>query len=275
MTVPTENTSDSRSQSGTPSIVEALSAVMGDVRAVGKDSVNQQQHFNFRGIDAVVNAVSPVLRKHGVVVTPEVTMYEHGTVQVGNNRTSMGHVRVIVKYTFTGPAGDSIACSTPGEAMDSGDKATAKAMSVAFRTALLQALSLPTTDIDPDAQTYERSAPQQRQTTPNSGGRPQQRQQRAQEGGRQHQARPQQGQNRPQPSSAPQQSQAATVTPETVREQIKSWSQKNNVAGPYVIALFNELHPNHGGWDHATVEVSTLNSFFLTLQKRVKQGATA
>lgn len=42
--------------------------------------------------------------------------------------------------------------------MDSGDKATAKAMSVAFRTALLQALCLPTDEIDPDAESYERSS---------------------------------------------------------------------------------------------------------------------
>jgi len=42
--------------------------------------------------------------------------------------------------------------------MDSGDKATAKAMSVAFRTALLQSLSLPTDEVDPDATSYERSS---------------------------------------------------------------------------------------------------------------------
>ncbi len=42
--------------------------------------------------------------------------------------------------------------------MDSGDKATAKAMSVAYRIALIQALNAPTGDPDPDTQTYERSA---------------------------------------------------------------------------------------------------------------------
>jgi hypothetical protein len=41
--------------------------------------------------------------------------------------------------------------------MDSGDKATAKAMSVAMRTALLQALCLPTDEPDPDATSYERA----------------------------------------------------------------------------------------------------------------------
>ena len=41
--------------------------------------------------------------------------------------------------------------------MDGGDKATAKAMSVAFRIALLQALALPTSEPDPDSTSYERS----------------------------------------------------------------------------------------------------------------------
>ena len=52
----------------------------------------------FRGIDAVVNAVGPALRKHKVIVTPEVRTYEYGTVEVGRNRTQMGHVRVLVAY---------------------------------------------------------------------------------------------------------------------------------------------------------------------------------
>jgi hypothetical protein len=71
----------------------------------------------------------------------------------------MGHARVIVKYTFVGPEGDTLTGSAPGEAMDSGDKATAKAMSVAFRTFLLQALSLPTNEPDPDAVVYSRADP--------------------------------------------------------------------------------------------------------------------
>lgn len=140
-----------------PTIQTALAAVMADVRAVGKDSTNQQQGFRFRGIDATVNAVGPALRTHGVIVTPNVRTYERGVVHVGQRQTPMGHVAVVVEYTFTGPAGDSLTCSAPGEAMDSGDKATAKAMSVAYRTALLQALCLPTDEIDPDEQTYERA----------------------------------------------------------------------------------------------------------------------
>lgn len=145
-------------------IYEALSAVMAEVGAVRKGDYNEGQRFNFRGIDAVVNAVSPALRRHGVIVTPKVESIDYGTVEVGRNRTPMGHVRVLVNYTFTHVTGGTVAATVPGEAMDSGDKATAKAMSVAFRTALLQALCLPTDEPDPDSQSYER-APAQEQMT--------------------------------------------------------------------------------------------------------------
>jgi ERF superfamily len=138
-------------------IVQLLNEVMKDVGAISKTDKNTSQGFNFRGIDSVINAVSPALRKHGIVVVPCVDDYQYESVEIGKNRTVMGHVKVRVTYTFAGPDGDALKASVVGEAMDSGDKATAKAMSVAFRTALLQSLCLPTDDIDPDAQSYERS----------------------------------------------------------------------------------------------------------------------
>jgi hypothetical protein len=138
-------------------IVQSLNEVMKAVGAIAKSDRNSAQGFNFRGIDSVVNAVSPQLQKHGVVVMPSVEDYDYSNVEIGKNRTMMGHVKVKVTYTFVGPEGDAIKATVVGEAMDSGDKATAKAMSVAFRTALLQALCLPTDDVDPDAQSYERS----------------------------------------------------------------------------------------------------------------------
>lgn len=145
------------SETTKPSIIEALTAVKADVGAVGKGDRNTQQGFMFRGIDAVLNAVAPMLIKHGVVAAPIKTVAEYGTVEVGQKRTPMGHCRVTVTYRFHGPAGDYIDAEVPGEAMDSGDKATAKAMSVAYRIALLQALSLPTDEPDPDSHSYERS----------------------------------------------------------------------------------------------------------------------
>jgi len=139
-------------------IAQALSEIMKAVGGIAKKDRNQAQGFNFRGIDSVVNAVSPALQKFGVVIVPSVEEYDYQTVEIGKNRTPMGHVRVKVTYTFIGANGDSIQATVVGEAMDSGDKATAKAMSVAFRTALLQSLSLPTDEVDPDATSYERSS---------------------------------------------------------------------------------------------------------------------
>lgn len=141
-----------------PTVFQALGAVMAEVQSVAKSDRNTHQNFNFRGIDAVVNAVGPALRKHGVIVTPDVLEAEYDSITVGQNRTVMGHVRLKVAYVFYGPAGDWLRCVVVGEAMDAGDKGTPKAMSVAFRTALLQALCLPTDEPDPDEQNYQRSA---------------------------------------------------------------------------------------------------------------------
>lgn len=137
---------------------QALSKVMGDVQAVKKDSKNQAQKFNFRGIDAVMNAVGPALRKHGVTILPEDV-----EVHRSNGATASGKqtAEVVVKVTYRvyGPAGDSIHGKVAAEAMDFGDKAIAKAMSVAYRTFLLQALTIPTDEPDPDGESFDRGVP--------------------------------------------------------------------------------------------------------------------
>lgn len=137
------------------SVYEAINNVMDDVRAVGKNDRNTQQNFNFRGIDAVVNALSPVMRKHGLTVRPSnVLSIEH--VPFTTKSGSLGvSCRVLVEYTFTDIKGDSCTSIVAAEANDYGDKATPKAMSVAFRTCLLQAFALPTTEVDPDAESYD------------------------------------------------------------------------------------------------------------------------
>jgi hypothetical protein len=156
------NANEQRHSTG---IFTAMQEVMKEVGAVRKAERNTHQNFNFRGIDAVINAVSPAFRKHGVFCTPTVIDSTYESVQVGQNRTNMGHARVTVRYTFHATDGSSISATVSAESMDSGDKATAKAMSVAYRTALLQTLCLPTDDVDPDADTYVRSEPAPRTQT--------------------------------------------------------------------------------------------------------------
>lgn len=140
-----------------PKIYAALAAVMGEVDHVAKRDRNDHQQFMFRGIDAVVNAVGPALRKHRVIVVPEVESVSYMPVTTSNNKAANA-CRVVVSYIFIAVDGSQVAVKVAGEAWDHGDKATPKAMSVAFRTALLQALALPTDDPDPDSHTFEGSA---------------------------------------------------------------------------------------------------------------------
>ena len=140
-------------QTGQTTVQAAMIEAMKSIGAVRKDGRNTHQNFMFRGIDAVVNAVSPALQKAGVVVTPKLEKIERREMKTSRGN-AMNSIDVIVTYTFTGPAGDTISATVPGEAFDSGDKATAKAMSVAFRIALLQSLALPTDDPDPDSETH-------------------------------------------------------------------------------------------------------------------------
>lgn len=138
-------------------IQQRMLQVMQEVGAVGKGDRNSSQGFSFRGIDAVVNAVAPALKRAGVLVMPHLQSVDYSQVEVGKNRTAMLQCRVVVQYAFIAEDGSNLAATVAAEALDSGDKATAKAMSVAFRTALLQALCLPTDEPDPDHDSYERA----------------------------------------------------------------------------------------------------------------------
>ena len=136
---------------------DSLLEVMKEVGAVGKNDRNTSQGFAFRGIDAVINAVSPAFQKHKVIVVPTVIESQSREVESAKGK-AVTHVELKVAYTFYGSEGDFISATVCSEAMDYGDKATAKAMSVALRTALLQTLALPTDEPDPDSQSYERGS---------------------------------------------------------------------------------------------------------------------
>jgi ERF superfamily len=151
-------------------IFQRLAAVKAEVGAVAKGDRNQQQGFNFRGIDAVVNASAPALNKHEVIVLPEILEIEYSTVEIGRNKTQMAHVTGKVCYWFYGPLGDFIRAIVPSEAMDAGDKAVPKFMSVAYRIALLQTLNLPTDEPDPDSESFERSPKTAATTVTGRGG---------------------------------------------------------------------------------------------------------
>jgi hypothetical protein len=138
------------------SAAESIQAVMEKVQAVAKKERNSAQGFNFRGIDAVVNAIAPALREVGGVIVPTVLKkhYDRGVTSRG---TPTVEAFITVAFDWYGTDGGApIRGVVAAEAMDTSDKATAKAMSVALRTYLLQTLMLPTDEKDPDAEYHER-----------------------------------------------------------------------------------------------------------------------
>lgn len=100
--------------------------------------------FNFRGIDDVYNALAPLLGKHGLILFPRVIKRE-----CTERKTSKGgtlfYVVVHMEYDFVSSVdGSKHTVSIVGEAMDSGDKATNKAMSIALKYAAFQTFFIPT-----------------------------------------------------------------------------------------------------------------------------------
>ena len=136
-------------------IYETISAVMNEIGAVGKTSKNAQQGFMFRGIDAVMNAISPALQKHKLFIVPEILEQTREERQTRNGSALIYSICKI-KYTFYAEDGSSISAIVIGEGMDSGDKATNKAMSIAFKYACFQTFCIPTEEmVDPDAECHE------------------------------------------------------------------------------------------------------------------------
>jgi ERF superfamily len=135
----------------------AVARVMRDIGTIGKADRfdGNGTRYNFRGIDRVVNAVGPVLRKHGVLVVPELVSTDYRDVARANGGRSH-ECLVVMRYRWIGPAGDEIVATVAGENLDTSDKSTSKAQSVAWRTCLIQMLAIPTGDPDPDSIRIER-----------------------------------------------------------------------------------------------------------------------
>lgn len=131
-------------------IHEALIDVKKAVGAIAKDRSNAQQGFKFRGIDDIENALHHALIEAGVSVVPVIQSFERHEAPTKNGGVATS-VFVTVEHHFFAADGSSIVAATLGEGRDSGDKATAKAMTMARKTALLQVFGIPTDEEDPEA----------------------------------------------------------------------------------------------------------------------------
>ena len=142
-------------------IYKAMAAAMADIGAVSKAQTNQQQHFRYRGIDDAMNALYPVLAKHGLFLVPEVLdqRREERTTKSGGN---LIYSILKVRYTMYASDGSSVSAVVIGEGMDSADKSSNKAIAAAMKYAIFQMFCIPTEDMrndDPDKTQPDESFP--------------------------------------------------------------------------------------------------------------------
>jgi hypothetical protein len=120
---------------------------------IGKTRENKEQRFKFRGIDETLNALAPVLAANGLVVLPRML-----SRQITERQTKSGNplfsVVVDAEFDFVATEdGSKHTVKTFGEAMDTGDKATNKAMSIAYKYAAFLAFCIPVEGMGEDADT--------------------------------------------------------------------------------------------------------------------------
>jgi hypothetical protein len=128
-----------------PAVYRQMVEAAGDFAkaGLGKTGVNEQQKFRFRGIDSLMDLAAPILAKHGLLVLPRVL---GRTVEQRETRNGgiLFSVALDVEFDFVSALdGSKHTVRLAGEAMDSGDKASNKAQSAAYKYALLQSFCIP------------------------------------------------------------------------------------------------------------------------------------
>ena len=145
-------------------VFKAINAVQAALvkEGIAKDRRNTQQGYNFRGIDDIYNTLSGLLADNGLCILPEV-LERNQVERVTSKGGALFYTTVKVKYTIVSAVdGSQFVTATYGEAMDSADKSTNKAMSAAYKYMCLQVFCIPTEgDNDADATTPDTIRPAQ------------------------------------------------------------------------------------------------------------------
>lgn len=149
----------------TPMIYSAICGVMEDVGVVGKNDTNFQQKFKYRGIDAVMNALNPAMIKNKIFCTPEILEQEREERQTKSGGNLIYSVCKI-RYRFFAVDGSFVDAVVVGEGMDSGDKASNKALSAGFKYACFQTFCIPTEELMSDS---DRDTPEESTKKPEGG----------------------------------------------------------------------------------------------------------
>lgn len=144
-----------------PQIYSLMGKILNDVESVQKTRRNSEQGYSFRGIDEVYAAIHPLFAKYGVFILPRV-LEKESSERTTAKGTILRFTELKIAYDFCAPDGSTVTAEVVGEAMDSGDKSSNKAMSAGQKYAILQTFCIPTGDQpDADSTTPEELKPAQ------------------------------------------------------------------------------------------------------------------
>ena len=126
-------------------IYAALIAILRDTGVIGKDRKNQQQGYQYRGIDDAYNLLHPVFAKHGVLILPKFkeSFREERATKEGK---LIIHTIATYDYEFVADDGSSVTVTAQGEGSDMGVKSLNKAFTGAIKTLLFSMFLIPTDD---------------------------------------------------------------------------------------------------------------------------------
>ncbi len=136
-------------------IYKKMALILKDIEPIKKDKTNTQgAGFKYRGVDDVMNSLHEIFAKHEVFITSD-TLERLEVERVSKSGNALFYVTIKVKFTFNTTDGSNVSTTVYGTAMDSGDKADNKCMSIALKYAFLQAFVIPTEEMkDPDAEKH-------------------------------------------------------------------------------------------------------------------------
>jgi hypothetical protein len=128
-----------------PRVYQAISSVAGALATDGvvKARLNSRDNYLYRSIDDVMARLAPLLAAHRLCVLPRV-LGRDARDRVDENDKLL--VAVTVRAAFdlvSAEDGSRHTVEAYGEALDAGDKGTAKAMQSAYKYAMLQAFCVP------------------------------------------------------------------------------------------------------------------------------------
>lgn len=154
-----------------PRVYAAIAAITAQlaVSGIAKRQVNANEGYRFRGIDDVMLALAPLLASQRLCILPRILERE-GKMRRGEDNGVLVHVCLKVAFDIISARdGSSHAIEVMGEALDTGDKATAKAMSAAWKQAMIQTFCIPAGQADTESETHSLKHPKAREADPVEG----------------------------------------------------------------------------------------------------------